>query len=440
MRKAISTILAASLLMGTVCSCNLKPDTENPNALDPSKIVRTGEPVSVTINELSSESSEKYRQAYINTSFELLKKQLNGNKNVMISPASILLALSMTEAGAGGDTLKQMAALWGGEDDYNAQLSYAADILKKLNNSQGVSMHAADSVWINDSLLQGKVKAEFVDFVKQYYDAEVQNLVFDDQALNKLNDWVKEHTDGMISKILDRFEPSTAMVLINAIAFDGKWADQYEEYQVQDGKFRNAQGQEIDVKMLNGSERNYLENGKATGFIKYYEGRQYGFVVMLPKDEKQSADDMLREFTGDDFDALLNSKTGEYTVYTQMPEFSYDYSSTLNDSLKDLGMKTAFDQNNADFRGIAEFDDDKNLYISKVIHKTHIEVSRTGTRAAAVTAVRMDAAGACIEEDIKSVTCDRPFAYAIVDLNDNTPVFIGTVNDITGEAEKGTGD
>ena len=156
---------------------------------------------------------------------------------------------------------------------------------------------------------------------------------------------------------------------------------------------------------------------------------------MLPKDANQSADDMLREFTGDDFDALLNSKTGEYTVYTQMPEFSYDYSSTLNDSLKDLGMKTAFDQNNADFRGIAEFDDDKNLYISKVIHKTHIEVSRTGTRAAAVTAVMMDAAGACIEEDIKSVTCDRPFAYAIVDLNDNTPVFIGTVNDITGEAE-----
>ena len=120
MRKAISAIMAASLLMGTVCSCNLKPDTQSSGLTDPSSIVRTGEPVQVTISDLSSETSEKYRQAYINTSVELLKKQLDGDKNVMISPASILLALSMTEAGAGGDTLKQMAALWGGEDDYNA--------------------------------------------------------------------------------------------------------------------------------------------------------------------------------------------------------------------------------------------------------------------------------------------------------------------------------
>ena len=434
MKKAISTIMTASLLMGMICSCSVKPDGPNPNqdpsVTEASKIVRTGEPVTISIQELGTETSEKYRQAYINTSFELLKKSLNGNSNVMISPASILLALSMTESGANGDTLKQMASLWGGESDHNGQLSYASEILKKLNNSKGVSMHAADSVWINDALLNGKVKAEFVDFVKQYYDAEVQNLEFNDQTLAQLNDWVKEHTDGMISKILDSFEPETAMVLINAIAFDGKWAEQYEEYQVNDGKFHNAQGQEIDVKMLNGSEGVYLENGKATGFVKYYEGYQYGFVVMLPKDEKQSADDMLKEFTGDDFDKYLNSASREYKVFTQMPEFSYDYSTDLNDTLKALGITAAFDPYAADFTGIAQFDDDKNLFISKVIHKTHIEVSRTGTRAAAVTAVTMDAAGAIMDEHIKYVTCDRPFAYAIVDMTDNTPVFIGTVNDI----------
>ena len=86
---------------------------------------------------------------------------------------------------------------------------------------------------------------------------------------------------------------------------------------------------------------------------------------------------------------------------------------------------------NADFTGIATFDDDTYLYINKVIHKTHIELDRNGTKAAAVTAVMIDAAGAVMnDKETKEVYCDRPFAYAIVDMTDNTPVFIGTVNNI----------
>lgn len=414
-----------SIMAGAFCACT----PESP-PLDPQKIVNSGKPVDVNIKELSNSEQADFRRAYLNTSFDLLRLNSENNNNVMISPASIMIALSMVEAGANGRTAEQMAALWGGEDDRDAQLSYAAYILNRLNESEGVSMHAADSVWINEEMLEGLIKGEYVDFVQEYYDAEVNYREFDDNTVRMINSWVDDKTDGMIDEIINSFEPETAMVLLNAIAFDGSWAEQYEEYQVQDGTFYNADGTETTASMLHGEEGIFLENDEATGFIKYYDGGQYAFVVMLPKDNNKSADDLLADFTGDDFDEFMGSKSYDYEVYTEMPEFEYDWGASIRDTLKELGMVDAFSQTDADLTGIAAIDDGYNLYVGNVIHKTHIELSRTGTRAAAVTAVTLDAAGAIAEPNIKYVTCDRPFAYAIVDMTDETPVFIGTVNNI----------
>jgi serpin B len=101
----------------------------------------------------------------------------------------------------------------------------------------------------------------------------------------------------------------------------------------------------------------------------------------------------------------------------------------MNDYLKALGMKDAFDPVNADFTGIAKLET-QNMYISKVFHKTHIEVDRKGTKAAAVTTVEIDAAGVGPSVEPKRVICDRPYVYAIVDTVTMNPIFIGTVNSI----------
>ena len=93
------------------------------------------------------------------------------------------------------------------------------------------------------------------------------------------------------------------------------------------------------------------------------------------------------------------------------------------------GVKDIFHSELSDLSGIAGEKGD--LYASKVIHKTHIEVSAAGTRAAAVTAVMLDCAGAMLmEQEFREVMCDRPFAYAIVDAETMAPVFIGTVNEV----------
>jgi serpin B len=181
--------------------------------------------------------------------------------------------------------------------------------------------------------------------------------------------------------------------------------------------------------MMTSGEDLYLENDLATGFIKYYEGGQYAFVVMLPKDKTQNAGDLIDKFTGESFDEYINSASQDYILTTKMPEFTSDWGGSIKEQLIALGMKAPFDRVAADFSGISECGED--LYIGDVIHKTHIEVDRNGTKAAATTAVVTYRNAAVVDQrERREVICDRPYAYAIVDTTDNTPVFIGTVNDV----------
>ena len=215
--------------------------------------------------------------------------------------------------------------------------------------------------------------------------------------------------------------------LANAICFEGKWEKEYEEYQVNTGKFTKADGSTQDVMFLSDATSTYFETDKATGFMKAYKGGEYAFLAILPKDDSISANAFAKDFTAEDYEKFIKSASNEWDVYSKMPEFKSDFELTMNDTLKKLGAGDVFDENKADLSGIAGVPGD--LYVSKVIHKTHIEVDRTGTKASAVTVVTNEVA--CAEPpETKTVNCDRPFVYAIVDVKTMSPVFIGTVNEV----------
>ena len=181
--------------------------------------------------------------------------------------------------------------------------------------------------------------------------------------------------------------------------------------------------------MMSGSEGIYLNDGQATGFVKYYRDPRYSFAAVLPN-EGVSLDEYIASLDGEKLQNLLNTK--EYCeVNTKMPKFEFDYELNMNDTLKALGMPTAFLPGIADFSGLNDLEG-MPTWIGKVIHKTHIDLSESGTKAAAVTAVIMEA-GCAIEPDKpepKEVTLDRPFLFMIVDNTTELPIFIGTVKDI----------
>lgn len=421
--RIITGVMAASLIFSS-CSVNLKKDKplkENPNVKTEINLDKVAE------TQYDRNLMEKeYRRFSLNLLNQTIK-DVDGEGNVMVSPASVMMALDMVAAGAKGDTLKQLTDLFAKGQGALDQQAYAAALMDKINGSKDVEFTCANAVWNNEKLLGDGINTRYVDYIKETFLAEYKAEAFGNGTADEINKWADEHTKHMISEIVKDIDPYTAMILVNAICFDGKWETEYEDYQVNTGKFTKADGSTQDVMFLSDETRDYFETDKATGFMKAYKGGEYAFLAILPKDGSISANAFAKDFTAEDYEKFIKSVTTQYDVFSKMPEFKSDFELTMNDTLKTLGAGDVFDENKADLSGIAGEPGD--LFVSKVIHKTHIEVDRTGTKAAAVTEVSVEVASAEPPE-FKTVNCDRPFVYAIVDVKTMTPIFIGTVNEV----------
>ena len=355
-----------------------------------------------------------------NFAVELFKKTLTKGENSLVSPLSVMLALAMTANGANAQTKTEMETVLGGGMTVEDLNQYLYAYVKNLPSNEKAKLNIADSIWIKDDG-SFEVKPEFLQTNADYYGAAAFKAPFDDKTLADINEWVKNNTDGMIDKILDKIDPDMVMYLINAVLFDAEWQAQYNTGDVFDGTFNAYDGTKENAKLMSSTENLYLDDGKATGFVKNYAGGKYSFAALLPN-EGVSIDDYVNSLTGDGLVATLKG-VKEASVQAQLPKFNYEYKIKMNDALAALGMPTAF-TSGADFSKMSNLPAGK-LVIGEVIHKTYIEVTEIGTRAGAVTEVGMQLTSMPIFDH--TVTLDRPFVYVIVDNATNLPIFIGTV-------------
>ena len=359
----------------------------------------------------------------------LFKTSMEEGENTLISPLSVLYALAMTANGADGETLAQMEQVLGMDvDNLN---SYMLAYLDLLPETKDYKMSLANSIWFKDDP-NFTVEQSFLQTNADYYGAGAYKAAFDEGTRNDINNWVKEHTDGMIPEIIDEIPDEAIMYLVNALAFDAKWADEYEEHQIREGRFTMENGTRQDVDMMHSEEYTYLEDDLATGFIKYYKDRKYAFVAMLPN-EGVSVSQYVDSLTGEHLRELLNN-TQDLTVFASIPKFETEYDIEMSEVLQEMGMTDAFDYRVADFSKLGTYNvDGMNICINRVLHKTFISVSEQGTRAGAATAVEMVAEGAMEIVEFKEVVLDRPFVYMLIDCETNLPFFIGTMMNVNGD-------
>ena len=359
----------------------------------------------------------------------LFKTSMEEGENTLISPLSVLYALAMTANGADGETLTQMEKVLGMDvDNLN---SYMLSLLDLLPESKDYKMSLANSIWFKDDP-DFIVEQSFLQTNADYYGAGAYKAAFDEGTRNDINNWVKEHTDGMIPEIIDEIPDEAIMYLVNALAFDAKWADEYEEHQIREGRFTMEDGTRQDVDMMHSEEYTYLEDDLATGFIKYYKDRKYAFVAMLPN-EGVTVSQYVDSLTGEHLRELLNNPQ-DLTVFASIPKFETEYDIEMSEVLQEMGMTDAFDWQVADFSRLGTYNvDGMNICINRVLHKTFISVSEQGTRAGAATAVEMVAEGAMEIVEFKEVVLDRPFVYMLIDCETNLPFFIGTMMNVNGD-------
>ena len=359
---------------------------------------------------------------------QLFKTSIEEGENTLISLLSVLYALAMTANGADGETLAQMEQVLGMDvDNLN---SYMLAYLDLLPESKDYKMSLANSIWFKDDP-NFAVEQSFLQTNADYYGAGAYKAAFDEGTRNDINNWVKEHTDGMIPEIIDEIPDEAIMYLVNALAFEAEWADEYEEHQIREGRFTMEDGTRQDVDMMHSEEYTYLEDDLATGFIKYYKDRKYAFVAMLPN-EGVSVSQYVDSLTSEHLRELLNNPL-DVTVFASIPKFETEYDIEMSEVLQEMGMTDAFDWQVADFSRLGTYNvDGMNICINRVLHKTFISVSEQGTRASAATAVEMVAEGAMEIVEFKEVVLDRPFVYMLIDCETNLPFFIGTMMNVEG--------
>lgn len=374
------------------------------------------------------QADDKFIGSQMNLAVKLFQESARGseqNSNILISPLSIQLALAMTANGADGETKAEMEKLLGSEIPLEELNEYLHSYVESLPSEKKYKLEIANSIWFRDDESRLNVEKDFLQTNADYYGAQAYKSAFDNQTLKDINNWVDEHTDGMIDKILDDIDPDTVMYLINALVFDAEWKKTYELSDIYDGKFNAITGAKQDVEMMVSGENLYLDDGKATGFIKPYKDDKYSFAALLPNE----GTDIYEYIAGLSDEGLKNTlqNARATSVKTTMPKFSYEYELKMNDVLKDLGMPTAFISDTADFSKMAQ-SSRGNIYIGEVLHKTFISVDELGTKAGAVTKVEMLDESAPMEE--LSVKLDRPFVYMIIDNETNLPIFIGALMSI----------
>ncbi len=449
-KKMICVLLAG--LMLACCACTSAPSGE-PGAentvkpaedpTDAPKPVNSSDRVVRLTAKNTGESrtgkkpDSAFSDAELSFALELFKNGFDKEKNSLISPLSVLLALAMTANGADGETLEEMEAALGGLgiDELNEYL-YA--YMHSIRNTESVKLDIANSVWYKafehefDPAADGKplfVPDEaFLEACESIFGAELYSAPFDASTLEAVNNWVKEHTDGMIEKILDDIDPMSVMYLVNTLFFDAKWDTPYYENNVSEGEFRALSGERQPVEMMHSTEGTYLAGKNSVGFAKYYERSGYAFVALLP-DEGLSLDEFIAGLTAEELRTMLEEPNEQGVVLASMPKFSFDYSVDLPDALRAMGMNAAFDAGAADFTRMGETAEGYPLYIGNVIHKTRIEVAEQGTRAGAATLVEMNC-GSAFNPEVHEVVLDRPFVFMIMDMNAMLPLFIGTLTSV----------
>lgn len=405
-RKVIATIMSLLLLGLTSCY--------------------KAEPISSTDLQSDFYLSQSMQNDILDFSIDFFKHQIEDDENTIVSPQSLYFALGMTINGANGDTQQELInTLCKGSDlqEFNDNISAL------INQTDTRTCNIANSIWLRD-VQDLSLNSEFKKSSEEYLKSEIYTKKFDSKFVDTVNKWVSKNTDGMIDTILNEVpSEDTMMYLINAICFDAKWNDEYDDVQInENGKFTNSKGDIQNVVMLNSTEDTYLCDEQSTGFLKYYLGGKYAFMGILPN-EDVSINDYMESLTGDSFINLYRSKISgnSVSVDVTIPEFKCTSEYLLNDTLKDMGISSAFDEFSADFSNMIDSNTYK-LYMGKVVQKAYIQVDRNGTKASAITSISMNEATAMLET--YQVYLDRPFIYAIMDTDTELPIFMGVVNDI----------
>ena len=396
-----------------------------------------------SVGMMAQDNTEPLETIYQKFSFTLFNKVVeDGNKNVILSPLSAQIALSMVQNGAANNTLAEIQEAMGTAgytneqvNAYNQQLAEQLTYRPPFNYTPSPYQteeearqqyeaaypicEIANGVW---SMPDIPLYDSYKNLLTTHYNAEVGNVDFGTQeGIDHINGWVNEKTHQLIPFILNEPNPNISVLLANALYFKGSWSEPFDPHDTQTELFYLADGKTINVDMM---QTDMMFRSTTTGQFNTltipYGYRDFSMTIFLPTEDYS-----IPQLTYEDWFAASNAPYKGKIL--KMPKFEIDGDYNLTDVFQSLGMDEAFCPG-ADFSQLSEM----ALWIDRIIQSGKITVDEKGTEAAAVTVIEM--ASGIPEPSTETFTVDHPFYFTIEHLPTHTILFMGRMMEISSSA------
>lgn len=347
--------------------------------------------------------------------------------NMMISPLSANIALTMLLNGAQDNTLDEIRDMLGYPSNLSnnqINMAYKELVGKLLSADDKVTLAIANSLFQHKDF---SVKTPYINVLKDAFNAEVKQVDMKSPAtIDVINKWARDNTNNRIQKVIESLDRETVLILMNALYYKGNWTVQFNKNNTRNHTFYLTDGSTHEVPTMVGdlpvkASMMYVDE-KPVHILELPYGRtNFSMVILMPA---QPGLDLLHQELDSNLWAEVSAKLSQFESWTErevrLPKFSFDYEIYLNEILMDLGMLDAFNPTTANFREIS----DSDIFVNFVKQNSFIEVNEEGTEAAAVTTI-----GMVVTSMPPSHVIDRPFVFAIRERTTNTIMFMGQVVD-----------
>lgn len=367
---------------------------------------------SSTLSPIYMQHIEESRNQFAINLYRAVSRTEQGRTdNVVVSPYSAGVALSMLLEGADASTREELLKA----------LSSSPYSGLSLQGDDNVIISSANSVWFRAGFA---LKPEYKMTLDKSYSAQLYQKDFSQSTVGEINKWCSDNTNGKIPSIIDRIDPSSMMYILNALYFKAPWAFPFRKNATSKQVFHSQRGDEqIDFMHIERDFRYAEVEGVQVVRLDYKGGRYYMLVCLPSEDENV---DLIADYISCDLFNKAQSYLRTNKVILSLPKFKLEGEMILNSVLQSMGINEAF-SNRADFSRMTN----ASVCVDQVKQKTFIEVSEEGTEAAAVTSIGVKLTSVRPQEQSPVImTVDRPFVFAIMDGEQNDILFMGNIRNL----------
>lgn len=410
-------MIMTCLMLSTSCS-----STED------NEIVLPNDRVDIELNGSTRAAANSLKDFYVNFTTDAAKyvdneSDLSGN--FIVSPLSASMVLSMIANGVEED-VRQEISDYLGTNDVDALNSFASTMLTKLPKIDNqIEVKLANSAWVNNNY---KLLTDYSSLLSNRYNAEINYLDFVgniEKESKIIDNWCAKQTNGVISKMVDKIEPNTLAIILNAAYFKGLWKEgTFSEKNTTSKPFHGTKGtNDVDMMHADHSVRDYYKDDNFELFYLPFGNSAYSLMVVLPNENMsiEEANNMLSTELLND----LRSNAVACNLAVDLPRFKVDTNLKLDDILNEGGLSKT-----VGLLALDMFENGPQNGFVKYHQGAALMIDEKGAKAAAATSGSIVDSAPIITGGTYSVSVDRPFYFFLMEISTQACVFSGRITDI----------